>query len=94
MDTTGYTIPYVSTWAARVDGNEPAEVVKATGERVRKTALAILDQLDTNQITDGVPPGLNRGTPARQSSTRAQTPASLPEPALSPAAPVAVGREL
>src|SRR5690625_7989587 len=37
MDTSGYTIPYVSTWAARVDGKEPVEIVKATGERVRKT---------------------------------------------------------
>lgn len=94
MDTTGYTIPYVSTWAARVDGNEPAEVVKATGERVRKTALAILDQLGTTQIADGVPPGLNRETPARQSSPRPEAPASLPEPARSPTAPVSVGREL
>ena len=24
MDTAGYTIPYVSTWAARVDGQEPS----------------------------------------------------------------------
>ena len=53
MDTSGYTIPYVSTWAARVDGKEPVEVVKATGERVRRTALAILDELDTAQVGDG-----------------------------------------
>ena len=26
MDTSGYTIPYVSTWATRVDGTEPVEV--------------------------------------------------------------------
>ena len=63
MDTSGYTIPYVSGWAARVDGQEPAQVVKATGERVRKTALAILDQLDTLQVGDGTPPGLERDTP-------------------------------
>lgn len=60
MDTSGYTIPYVSTWAARVDGKEPVEVVKATGERVRRTALAILDQLDTTQVADGTAPGLER----------------------------------
>jgi hypothetical protein len=59
MDTADYTIPYVSTWAARVDGQEPAQVVQATGERVRKTALAILDQLDTLQLGDGTPPGLD-----------------------------------
>lgn len=33
MDTSSYTIPYVSTWAAQVDGKEPAEIIKATGER-------------------------------------------------------------
>ena len=66
MDTTGYTIPYVSTWAARVDGKEPVEVVKATGERVRKTAAGILDQLDTAQVPDGAPPGLVRDAPSRK----------------------------
>ena len=65
MDTSDYTIPYVSTWAARVDGKEPVEVVKATGERVRKTALAILDQLDTAQVSNGTPPGLDRDAPRR-----------------------------
>lgn len=64
MDTTGYTIPYVSTWASRVDGQQPVEVVRATGERVRKTALAILEQLDTLQVSDGVPPGLDRESPS------------------------------
>ena len=47
---------------------EPAQVVQATGERVRKTALAILDQLDTLQVGDGTPPGLDRDTPARASA--------------------------
>lgn len=65
MDTSGYTIPYVSTWAARVDGKEPVEIVKTTGERVRKTAMGILDHLDTAQIGDGTPPGLDRETPQR-----------------------------
>ncbi|MDN5892435.1 ArdC-like ssDNA-binding domain-containing protein [Arthrobacter sp. AOP36-A1-22] len=65
MDTSDYTIPYVATWAARVDGKEPADIVKATGERVRKTALSILDQLDTAQLGDGTPPGLDREAPQR-----------------------------
>jgi hypothetical protein len=77
MDTDGYTIPYVSTWAARVDGQEPVQVVQATGERVRKTALAILDQLDTLQVGDGTPPGLERDTPVRAAS-RAAAPAVEP----------------
>ncbi|GAA2119138.1 ImmA/IrrE family metallo-endopeptidase [Kocuria atrinae] len=70
MDTSGYTIPYVSTWAARVDGKEPVEIVKATGERVRKTALAILDQLDTVQVANGTPPGLDRDTPQHGHAAR------------------------
>lgn len=80
MDTSGYTIPYVSTWAARVDGKEPAEVVKATGERVRKTALAILDRLDTAQLGDGTPPGLERDAAHRETPARAR-------PAAEPTAP-------
>ncbi|TFD79228.1 ArdC-like ssDNA-binding domain-containing protein [Cryobacterium fucosi] len=59
MDTAGYTIPYVATWAAQVDGKEPVEVVKATGERVRAAALRILEQLDTTQIGNGTPLGLD-----------------------------------
>ncbi len=67
MDTTGYTIPYVSTWATQVDGEEPSKVVRATGERVRATAMKILDQLDTQMTGDGTPPGLERDSP-RQGS--------------------------
>ncbi|MGP5054428.1 ArdC-like ssDNA-binding domain-containing protein [Brachybacterium paraconglomeratum] len=68
MDTSGYTIPYVSSWAARVDGKEPVEIVQATGERVRKTAAGILDQLDTIQVGDGTPPGLQKDPAARDSA--------------------------
>ena len=95
MDTSGYTIPYVSTWAARVDGKEPVEVVKGTGERVRKTALTILDQLDTAQVADGTPPGLGReapqhskpqrGEPAHERTASRRPAASVPEPAARPA---------
>ncbi|PRY63309.1 uncharacterized protein DUF955 [Knoellia remsis] len=104
MDTSGYTIPYVSTWAARVDGREPVEVVKATGERVRKTALAILDQLDTEQIGDGTPPGLDRDAARREAPAHARSAAepaaprrvaSLPEPGARPVAvPAFEGRGL
>jgi len=96
MDTTGYTIPYVSTWAARVDGQEAAQVVQATGERVRKTALAILDQLDTLQVGDGTPPGIERDTPARASA--AVKPAASPAPSVererASGVPVLAGRGL
>ena len=88
MDTTGYTIPYVSGWAANVDAKEPVEVVKATGERVRKTAAGILDLLDTVQVPAGAPPGLDRDAPrpARSKEHSAATvvepePSRAPEPA-------------
>lgn len=58
MDSTGYTIPYVAHWASSVDGQDPGAVVRATGERVRTTALAILDRLPDPPLGDGRPPGL------------------------------------
>lgn len=91
MDTDGYTIPYVSTWAARADDKEPAQIVQATGERVRKTALSILDQLDAAVVSDGTPPGLERDTPTAK-PTRAS--ARQIEPDRPHAAPVLAGRGL
>ena len=35
LDTSSYTVPYVSTWAASVPGKNPVEVVQSTAERVR-----------------------------------------------------------
>ncbi len=66
MDTSDYTVPYVSGWAATVPEKSPVEVVQATGERVRKSAAAILDQLPTAQIGNGDPPGLSRDTAAKK----------------------------
>lgn len=60
MDTSSYSVNYVSGWAGTVKDQGPAEVVQATGERVRKTAAAILDALDTVQAGAGDPPGLTR----------------------------------
>tara|TARA_R100001015_G_C4505133_1_gene78493 strand:- start:150 stop:644 length:495 start_codon:yes stop_codon:yes gene_type:complete len=93
MDTTGYTIPYVSTWAARVDGQEPVQVVQSTGERVRKTALAILDQLDTLQVGDGTPPGLERDTPSPRTSRTTAPAVETDRPRGAPM-PALVGRGL
>lgn len=72
MDTTAYTIPYVSGWAGTVKDKDPAEVVQATGERVRKIARAILDALPTVQIGDGDPPGLTRDTARAERTPRAE----------------------
>jgi hypothetical protein len=60
LDTSTYTIPYVSTWAASVPGKSPVEVVQSTAERVRATAIGILDSLPTTKVGDGNPPGLDR----------------------------------
>lgn len=60
MDTAAYTVPYVLGWAGTVKDKDPAEVVQATGERVRKTAGAILDALPTVQVGTGDPPSPTR----------------------------------
>lgn len=73
MSTDRYTIPYVSGWATTVNGRTPAEVLQATGERVRATALSVLNALDTDQIGGGDPPGLDRSTLAH--TTQPKTPA-------------------
>lgn len=66
LDTTSYTVPYVSSWASSVSGKSPVEVVQSTAERVRRAAVDILDTLDTRQIGDGNPPGLDREALAGQ----------------------------
>lgn len=55
LDTSSYTIPYVSSWASSVDGKSPTEVIQAVGERVRGTAVRILDSISTTQIASGAP---------------------------------------
>jgi antirestriction protein ArdC len=70
LDTSSYTVPYVSSWAASVPGKTPAEVVQSTAERVRNTALGILEKLDTQRIGDGNPPGLYREALSQRGGTR------------------------
>lgn len=59
LDTTSYTVPYVASWAQGVPGKTPIEVVQATADRVCKTASKALSQLETEQIGNGVPDGLD-----------------------------------
>lgn len=63
MDTSNYSIPYVSSWASSVPDKTAIEVVQGTGERVRRAAVAILDQLRTDQVGTGEPPGFDRTGP-------------------------------
>jgi antirestriction protein ArdC len=88
MPTGGYTIPYVSAWAAGVVGKTPAEVVQSTGERVRAAASAILDRLDTAQLGGGDPPGLDR---VKLAAGAAGTPGLGREPVPAAVLPVAAG---
>lgn len=78
LDTTTYTVPYVSTWAHSVSGQSAVDVVQSTAERVRTAAVKILDSLDTRQAGDGDPPGLDRAMLARP-----QNPAAVQAPARS-----------
>jgi hypothetical protein len=59
VDTSQYTVPYVATWASSVPGDH-VETVMRTFDRVAKTATMILGQLETAQIGNGLPPGLDR----------------------------------
>jgi hypothetical protein len=62
LPTDDYTIPYVSTWASRVEGQDPVVTVQQTAARVRTAALEILAGLDTHKAPDGDPPSLSRST--------------------------------
>lgn len=74
LDTSDYTVPYVSSWASSVPGKSPVEVVQSTAERVRGAAVTILDKLDTPQVGDGNPPGFDReALAARKGVAQAQT---------------------
>jgi len=77
MDTSSYTIPYVSTWATSVKEKTPVEVVQETGERVRRAAVAILDLLPTAQVGAGAPPGLDR--PGLTANAVPTAPGPLPQ---------------
>ena len=87
MDTAAYTLPYVATWAG---GTDPAATVRATAERVVRTARGVLDVLETDHGLGGQPPGVDRILETRQASGRAVSrPAAAVE---APAAAVGVGR--
>ena len=86
LDTTGYTIPYVASWANAVPDKTPVEVVRETGERVRKITLDILERLPNSGIGDGYPPGLSREA-QREAPGRAAPEAAEHAAQLGPAEP-------
>ncbi len=89
MDSSQYTVPYVSSWASRIEGVDPVAAVQQTAVRVRNAALGLLDNLETQTLPNGEPPGLDRAT------ARDLVPASEPI-SVSPHAPRATieGRSL
>jgi hypothetical protein len=52
LDTSSYTFPYVTTWANRAD-EKPAEVVRATGQRVITATQQLLQHTETT-LSDGM----------------------------------------
>jgi hypothetical protein len=92
LDTASYTVPYVSSRASSVADKTPTEVVQATADRVRGTAVSILDTLDTEQVGAGDPPRLVRETrtESREGPSIATTPGHRPNHAVGPVEVIAV----
>lgn len=67
MDTTGYTLPYVATWAG---GKDPAATVRATAERVVRAARSVLETLPTDHGLGGQPPTVGRNMEPAERRTR------------------------
>jgi hypothetical protein len=95
LDSTDYTVPYVASWSSQVKDSSPLEVIRATGERARTTALAILDMLPEAPVGDGDPPGLGRfKEPGRERSGAERAAPIIARPAATPVEvrePAAVG---
>lgn len=78
MDTSDYTVPYVSSWASSVADKTATEVAQETGERVRRAAVVILDQLQTEQIGGGDPLRLDRPKPTQNLAGISTAPPNRP----------------
>lgn len=91
IDSTDYTIPYVAGWSSQVTGSSPLEVIRATGERARTTALAILDRLPEAPVDDGDPPGLDRTASVERARERSGAKRAAPVTARPAARPIEVG---
>ncbi|TRW47413.1 ArdC-like ssDNA-binding domain-containing protein [Georgenia yuyongxinii] len=76
VDSSQYTVPYVAGWAHSIEGRDPLEVVASTASRVRSMAIQVLDGLDTLQIPDGAPPGLQQERLVSQSTGATAAPLS------------------
>lgn len=94
LDTSAYTVPYVSSWASGVPGVDPLEVVQQTAARVRAATVRILDALDTVQVGTGDPPGLDRATPAHGPARRDEVDRAVLDPTPAPSSAALAGAAL
>ncbi|WP_166355025.1 ArdC-like ssDNA-binding domain-containing protein [Phytoactinopolyspora limicola] len=76
LDTQPNSMPYVAGWSSTVNGRDPLDVVRATGERARTAALSILEKLPEAPVGDGTPPGarLTRSDPVSLAAPAAAGP--------------------
>lgn len=88
LDLEASTVPYVAGWASTVPGRDAVKVVKSTGKRACRAALAVLSQLDTVQVSDGVPPA-----PTRRRADRPAAGFRPSAPGLPPAAGPGAGHQ-
>jgi hypothetical protein len=58
LDTSSYSVPYVTSWAGVAN---PADLVRATAQRVVNAARDVLNALDTDHGLGGAPPGIEAG---------------------------------
>lgn len=97
LDSAEYTVPYVASWSSQVKDSSPLEVIRATGERARMTALTIFDGLPEPPVGDGDPPGIDRTTSKDQARERSGPERAVPVANRQPTRievrePAAVGR--
>lgn len=72
LPTDAYSVPYVASWAATVEGVEPADLVRALGEKVRGKVMAVLPHLPEPGTGDGTPPPPPDTTPTAASQRPAR----------------------
>ncbi len=53
LDTGDYTFGYVTSWATRVDVDNPQQVITATGQRVLSAVTPVLDRLTATPNNEG-----------------------------------------
>ena len=53
LDTSDYTVGYVAGWSTSIEGKEPSEVIRMTGDRVRNAAIDIIETHEARYSSTG-----------------------------------------